>query len=97
MHLQLTPPLTIRTKSNQSMDLLPVPMKQGFPSKIPGLWLAFLSPEKRVELDPDTLQKVQSYMARHGTEAVSADGLTAWTIAGDGLATCNPEVCGLVA
>jgi hypothetical protein len=52
----------------------------------------FLKPGgRRLALDKPAVQKVQQYMLAHNTEALSEDGVVAFTVHGDGLAECDFE------
>lgn len=93
MQLILTIPLTLGTKGHE-LDLLPVHMSNGFPSKDSKTWLKFLKAGgRRVQLSSTDANKAQAYMKQNGTEALSEDGEIAFTIAGDNLVECDPQVC----
>lgn len=99
MKIKLTAPLFVRTKRSRKLELLPVPMKNGFPSgttsPYKSQWAEFLKPAgQRLPLQVEDVNRIQSYMRRHGTEALSEDGTTAFTIAGCELVECDPAVCG---
>lgn len=94
MQLKLTAPLSIQTATGKTLELLPVHMADGYPSKKPELWSAFLKPgAQRLACDKAEINKVQDYMCLHRTEALSEDCETAYTVLGDGLVECLPEVC----
>ena len=94
MQLLITTPLTVQTCTGQALELLPVPMHIGTPSRHSSLFARFLKRQgRRLALTASEAAKVQAYMRRHGTEALSEDGDVAWTLCGDGLAECLPEVC----
>lgn len=95
MQLLLCSPLTVRhLVSGKAYELLPVPMAAPIPSRQPELWLRFLRPQGRfVPITSDDAERVQSFMRRHGTEALSDDGEIAWTLAGSRLVECDPSVC----
>lgn len=98
MKLIITAPLRIKTLSGKTLDLLPVPMAYGFPSGTcaPGknLWSKFLKPQGlRLACDGADISRAQSYMQQHGTEALSEDGEVAFTVAGNALVECLPEIC----
>lgn len=99
MKLILTAPLRIKTLAGQTLELLPVPMANGFPSGTvapwSNLWCEFLKPGgRRLQCDGADINRVQDYMRKHGTEALSEDGESAYTVAGNALVECRPEVCG---
>lgn len=101
MKLILTAPLRIKTLAGRTLDLLPVPMANGFPSGTcspwKNLWCEFLKPQGlRLPCDGADINRVQAYMRQHGTEALSEDGEIAFTVAGNALVECLPEVCGEV-
>jgi len=79
MQLLLCSPLTVRhLVSGKAYELLPVPMNIPFPSRQPALWLRFLHRQGRfLPISNEDAESVQRFMRRHGTEALSADGLTA--------------------
>ncbi|WP_234265114.1 hypothetical protein [Hydrogenophaga sp. NFH-34] len=93
MQLLLTKSLNITSKNGVALELFPVHMENGFPSRDPGLWLDFLYPpskENTHELSAIECEKAQDYMRKHQTEALSEDGEKAFTIAGDRLVRCKP-------
>ena len=101
MKLILTAPLRIKTLAGKTFELLPVPMANGFPSGTvppwPSLWSDFMKPGgRRMACDGADINRVQAYMGQHGTEALSEDGVTAYTVHGNALVECLPEVCGEV-
>lgn len=94
MQLLLTVPLAVETELHSAIELLPVQMDIKRPSNIPELWLRFLKTEgKRIPVSPKQADRIQRYMLEHRTEALSEDGLQAFTISGDALVECVPEVC----
>lgn len=94
MQLHVVVPLSIETASNGILELMPVVMKGGLPSKKPANWQKFLKTEgKRIPISPITTSKCQRYMQQHNTEALSEDGMVAYTIAGNALVECLPEDC----
>ena len=98
MHTLLTAPLQLSV-NGKTMMFLPVPMTNGFPSRSlsasGGLWIRFLkSNGRRIELDEKDTSRVRAYMRQHGTEALTEDGNTAFTVAGYVLQECDPSVCG---
>ncbi len=101
MKLILTSPLRIKTLAGQTLELLPVPMANGFPSGTvapwSNLWCEFLKlGGRRLQCDGADINRVQDYMRTHGTEALSEDGESAYTVAGNALVECCPAVCGKV-
>lgn len=98
MQLKLTVPLTIKTSSGKTMELLPVPMDNGFPSGTiapwHNLWCKFLKAGgQRITCDGQQINRIQHFMREHGTEALSEDGEVAFTVAGTELVECDPSVC----
>lgn len=101
MKLILTAPLRIKTLAGKQLELMPVPMRNGFPSGTvapwENLWCKFLKAGgQRMPCDGADINRVQAYMRQHGTEALSEDGEVAFTVAGNALVECCPEVCGEV-
>lgn len=96
MHLSLTAPLTVcHIVSRKHYELLPVPMGHSKPSSDPLLWRKFVKLGGRVlPVSPEDTQRLRAYMAKHGTEALSEDGVRAYTLNGEFLAECDPGVCG---
>lgn len=96
MHLSLTVPVTVcHLVSRKHYELLPVPMAQSRPSADPLLWRKFLKLGGRVlPVSVEDSQSLRAYMAEHSTEALSTDGIFAYTLNGDFLAECDPSVCG---
>lgn len=98
MQLLLTAPLRIKTTAGQVLELLPIPMANGFPSETiapwSALWCQFLKPNgRRMPCEAQAITAAQRYMRQHGTEALSEDGLVAFTVDGDALVECLPQVC----
>lgn len=88
-------PLVVETAMSGEIEFKPVQLADPMPSETPDLWLRFLKREgKRIPLSPLTANKCQRYMRQHNTEALSANGIEAFTIAGNALIECLPEVCG---
>lgn len=91
MQLKLTTPLVIRVLPRKKMELLPVRMEV-IPSSAPGTWALFMRPNGgRLCCDAGEATRIQEYMRLHGTEALSEDGETAYTLHGAGLVECNPD------
>ncbi len=97
MQLELTVPLNIKTEEGKSFEFLPVRMDFGFPSTRPSLWAKFQEVNsiraKRYCVSDVDCDRIQAYMKKHNTEALSEDGETAFSITGGWLIRCNPEVC----
>ncbi len=95
MKLKITPALQVTSDCGKQLQLMPAPMKNGFPSREPRLWLQFLRADgQRLAISTTDCKRVQAYMREHGTEALSDDGVTAFTIASNSLIECRPAVCG---
>lgn len=95
MKLIITPPLAVQTSTGKTLELMPVAMKIGAPSSDTQLWTRFAPPgSHRFWIDAATAAKVQAYMSQHGTEALSEDAKTAYTLFGNALVECDPSVCG---
>lgn len=89
-----TSPLAVETAFHGPIELLPVYMDIQRPSEIPAKFLQFLKPGgRRIPVSPRQADRIQRYMGSNSTEALTEDGLTAFTIAGDALVECLPEVC----
>jgi len=95
MQLLITIPLKIKNRvSGTRYDLLPVHMNNAIPSSNSELWLRFLvKGGKSIPLSRDDADRVQQYMRQHGFEALSEDGQTAFTLAGERLVECDTSVC----
>lgn len=94
MQLKLVPPLVVQTAMHGELEFLPVAMDNGFPSTTPALLLKFLVPQgHRIPISPREADRCQRYMKQHGSEALSHDSELAFTVAGNALIQCNPEVC----
>lgn len=92
MHLQLTVPLIVRPFSGGELELLPVVMAK-LPTWKPQVFTGFLKPQgQRIALTPRDTDSVQAYMRLYSTDAVSEDGLTAFTVTQDGLTECLPDI-----
>lgn len=91
MQLHLTNPLGIVASNHSRFDFLPVVMTVR-PSNRPTTWADFLMPMgRRYPLDLTELYRCQQFMRKHGTEALSEDGILAFTVDGDGLIECLPD------
>jgi hypothetical protein len=65
------------------------------PSADPMACSMFFKPRgKLVSLDGGAALRVRNYMKRHNTEALTSDGLVAFTLHGDQLLECDPKACG---
>jgi hypothetical protein len=100
MILKIAPPLVITTSNGIRLELLPVPMKNPYPSGTvlgwPCLWPDFVKRDGQAHACDETeIARVQAYMKLHATEALSEDGELAFTVSGSFLRECCPEVCGL--
>jgi hypothetical protein len=94
MQLLITPPLNVQTAMAGILEMMPVRVDISKPSKVPELWLRFLKTGgRRIPLSPVEASRCQQYMQQHNTEAISEDGITAFTVAGNSLIECLPEVC----
>lgn len=94
MQLHLTVPLEVEDASKRTLELMPVVLEGPRPSDIPDLFLRFLKPNgMRIPMSPIAISRVQRYMVANSTEAVSEDGVQAFTVAGNALVECLPEVC----
>ena len=101
MKLIMTAPLRVKTLAGKQLDLMPVPMRNGFPSGTcepwNNQWCEFLKAGGQLlPCDGVNISLVQAYMRQHGSEALSEDGEVAFTVAGNALVECCPEVCGEV-
>lgn len=82
--------VSVFTAAGERYDLRPVPMKL-MPSGSPSLWLKFQGLHiPGALLTPEDQQRVQAFMRKHRTEALS-DGSLTLTLAGGCLAQCFPE------
>ena len=80
-------PMQITTVAGDKIHLRPVPMKAK-PSECPEAWLRFQGSHiAGTQLNDIEQQRLQNYMGRHGTDAVT-DGLRLMTFAGGMLAHC---------
>lgn len=89
MQLEITSTLVI---SSAAMEMFPVRMQGPMPS-LSGdeVWKAFVVPGgKSVSISMEDAERCRFYMGRHHTEAVSEDGVTAYTLQGRRLLECNP-------
>lgn len=82
--------VSVITAAGERYDLRPVPMKV-MPSASPSLWLKFQGLHiPGALLTPEDQHRVQAFMRKHRTEALS-DGSLTLTLAGGCLAQCFPE------
>lgn len=94
MQILLTVPLKVQTAARKTIELLPVIMGNARPSEDPGLFVRFLKKDGvRIPISPNEVLSVQRYMISNRTEALSEDGVRAFTIAGNALVECLPDVC----
>lgn len=93
MQIHLTVPITVHTAKKRKLELLPVIQDIPRPSDDANLLGRFLKPGGvQVPLLPGQSALIQSYMLRNKTEALSEDGIVAFTLQGDMLIECLPEV-----
>lgn len=89
-------PLLVRSLAAPALyALLPVPMKN-LPTKCPELLAKFVTPMGAIlPLHEDDSHRVRKYMARYNTEALTSDGIIAFTLDGHGnrLLQCDPDAC----
>lgn len=91
MQLKLTTPLETKVLPRKKLELLPVRMDV-LPSSAPSTWALFMRPNgARLCCAAGEAARIQDYMRLHGTEALSEDGETAYTLHGDCLVECNPD------
>lgn len=91
MQLELTGPLIVRPLQGGKLELLPVRMEK-LPTWKPAVFTGFLKPQgQRIALTPRDIDAVQAYMRQYSTDAVSEDGLIAFTLSQDGLLECLPD------
>lgn len=92
MRILLSVPLLLETALHGEMELMPVQMTS-HPNTDEAKWLEFLKPQgRRIPLAPKQIERCQAYMRDNKTEALSEDGITAFTINGNALAECLPDV-----
>lgn len=84
------PQITVTTNGGQSYKLSPVPMKR-MPSASPTDWIKFQGLHVAgTSLSDAECEKIQSFMRKHKTEALT-DGKANYTLAGGMLAACFPD------
>ncbi len=89
MQLEITNTLVL---SSAAMEMMPLRMQGPMPS-LSGddAWKAFVVPGgKSISISMEDAERTRFYMGRHHTEAVSEDGVTAYTLQGRRLLECNP-------
>lgn len=88
-------PLLVRAfHAPMTYALLPVPLSAR-PSGDPELFSRFIKQcAPMVSLHEDDALRVRNYMKRHNTEALTSDGLVAFTLHGNQLLQCDPTACG---
>lgn len=92
MQIILTVPLIVETALQGQLELLPVHMTSR-PSTDPAKWSAFVKPQGQcIPLAPKEVERCKAYMRSHETEALSEDASTAFTIDGNALLECQPDV-----
>lgn len=93
-------PLRIRfvdpnTKRNaKTKEFSPVVMGGVRPSGNADLWAKFVSASsmpKAIDLTQDQFNAVRFYMEQNGTQAISEDGIKAFTVAHGRLVQCDPD------
>ena len=92
MQVLLTASLDIVAIKRRKLGLLPVIMNV-VPTHGTEAWLKFIKKNGvRYACTPETIGQVQAYMARQNTAAVSDDGDVAFTVEGNELVECLPDV-----
>lgn len=90
----VTPLLVRSMKEPLTYALMPVPLL-ALATSNPELLAQFFKPRgKMVCLHEDDALRVRKYMQRHNTEALTSDGITAFSLHGNQLLECDPAVCG---
>lgn len=93
MQLFNTQPLAVQTASIGAIEVKPVRMNSPNHDVKTSAWLAFIKKDGlRIPVSRSEAYRVSHYMSEHGTDAVSFDGKTALTVAGNFLLECQPEV-----
>lgn len=91
MQILLCLPLVIKTKAGKTLELNPVVMSAK-PSDDSATFLKFLKTEgDQIVISEKEAERCQRYMRDNKTEALSEDGVTAYTICGDMLVECLPD------
>lgn len=85
-----TPSIFIQTAGGRAYSFTSVPMKR-MPSQNSGDWLRFQSEHvPGGALTETECKKLQNFMKHHSSECVT-DGTYKYTVAGSGLAFCEPS------
>jgi hypothetical protein len=97
MKLKQVDPLIVQIGDGPRLAMLPVHLDAGFTQNDDHVavwqWSEFLKPGgKTFELALAEAERVTAYMQLHETEALSPDGLSAFTIGDANLVECNPAV-----
>lgn len=74
-------------------EFFPVKMQGPMPSMSGDeAWQAFVVPNgKSMLVSTEDAERCRFYMGRHHTDAISEDGITAFTLRGNRLVECNPD------
>lgn len=93
MELLNSQSLRVQTATLGAIDVKPVRMHTPSNHIKSSAWLAFLKKDGlRIPVSRSEAYKASHYMSEHKTDAVSFDGKTAFTVAGNFLLECQPEV-----
>ena len=100
MQLILSTPLRIETAMDGELEVVPVHMNVPSLHANTAAWHSFLKKDgRRIPVSRDVSYRISAYMSKHDTSAVSEDGVTAYTVAGNFLLEClphavtQPEIC----
>ncbi|EKD97767.1 MAG: hypothetical protein ACD_23C00750G0008 [uncultured bacterium] len=92
MQIVLTVPLFVETALHGTLELMPVQITSR-PGTEDAKWFEFLKPKgQRIPLAPKEIERCQAYMRNYDTEALSEDGINAFTINGNALVECSPDL-----
>lgn len=93
MELLNSQPLHVQTASLGEIKVQPVRMNSPSYQIKTSAWLSFLKKDgQRIPVSRTEAYKVSHYLGVHKTDAVSFDGKTAFTVAGNFLVECLPSV-----
>lgn len=84
----MSPSLNIQSTAGQQLTLVPVPMKF-LPRSDPKAWGSFITDRASLDIKPEALTQIQSFMDANDTDAVT-DGHHFYTV-NAGLMHCAPE------
>jgi hypothetical protein len=84
----MSPSLNIQSTAGQQLTLVPVPMKF-LPRSDPKAWGSFITDRASLDIQPEALTQIQSFMDANDTDAVT-DGYHFYTV-NAGLMHCAPE------